>query len=137
MMFRHIDDQSPSVWSRGLPRYRNVVTFPTLYSTPPFQTELHLPTPLCHLHISPSDSSLHRLMTLVRLTVLKNPGCRNVHPTLVTPWKRFRTLLHDGHLQLPVLIHEMPPKYPQVFSLAGHPSTGHSTNLQIHGNNTL
>ena len=54
-------------------------------------------------------------MTLVQLPVFTEPGLRHMHPTLVTPWQRFRSLLQYGHLWLPVSKHEKLPQPSQVF----------------------
>ena len=137
-MFCRTAGQSSFVWSRCRPRYRKVITLSTRLSpsSPSRLTSIYQ-------HIVAISTSLRQSLFSVDLWHLYDCRClKSLAACMCIPhWS------HHGNasgpywniatLYLQWLNIKCSLSIPGVFALAGHPSTGQSTDFTIRGNDTL
>ena len=137
-MFRRTASQSSSVWYMGLPRYRKFSTF-SILSSPSLPSILKYIPP----HVSDISTSLCRILLSIALWHLSDCLCFKIMAAVMCMphWS------HCGNGSGPSFMmstFDFQCRYmkfslslPRVFALAGHTSTGHSTDFRIRRNGIL
>ena len=134
-MFRRTDVQSLSVWSRGLPRYQNVVKFSTIYySSTPYRLNS------IYQYITAISTSLRRSILSVALWHLSDclwlkslaAGMCILHWSHRGNSSGTSCMMSTFNFKCPYM--KCSPSIHGVFSLSGNLSTGNSTNFIIRRN---
>ena len=111
-------------------------TFHQFISLYTIYNELYLPGSMGQLHIPPYQPHLHWLDIPDFLFVLLQPGLWYMHYIGSAPCQWCWNLPPYSYLGLSVPVHKVLGSLTGMWTIDGHPSTGHATDIRTCGNDT-